>query len=307
MLRLVSKMLVLSVLLNLLPLGLYANADSADITNITRELGLTLSKSDQRKVDKAVQLMQVANQLLETSKNGTDESGSKKAFQESSDRAFGALNLVRGVYNNALDAFYKKASPIYINKFDHARYYDQHAEGYIDDASRVLRKLDSVNDIKNYYAVYANSYENVKWAIINQLRSIKIYQDFPLEYPYEWDDFFRQHQIMLAREEAAKYAAHPETKKQEQTEAKESFKVIYFRVQIAAHTLKIPAEELRKIYKGNLLVQELNEDGWYKYSIGNFERYDQALELLKSCQVRKAFIVAYDTNNIRQDLKSLKK
>ena len=66
------------------------------------------------------------------------------------------------------------------------------------------------------------------------------------------------------------------------------------RNQIAAHAGKMP-------------VQEMKDGEWYKYTIGNFERYDQALELLKNCQVRKAFIVAFDSQNIKQDLKSVLK
>ena len=299
--------LLLGFLIIMLPLPVTATSDSSEIIKATRELALILGKSEHKKIDKAASLMEEAFQLLEKSKSTGKETEAKNILRQASEKYTSASGIMKDVYESALETFYKKASPIFINKFDHARYYDQKAEGYLEAASKVMLKMDSVKDIESYYNIYLTAYENVSFAIINELRAVKIYQDFPIEYPYDWDDFFRQHQIMLAREEATKYASNPEIKAQVEKEAKESFKMIYFRVQIAAHTIRIPVSELKSIYKGNLAIQELREDGWYKYSIGNFERYDQALDLLKSCQVRKAFIVAYDTNNVRQELKSLKK
>src|SRR5664279_5958649 len=69
--------------------------------------------------------------------------------------------------------------------------------------------------------------------------------------------------------------------------------------------VQIPESQLKSLYSGKLLIQELKDGEWYKYTIGNFERYDQALELLKTCQIRKAFIVAYDSQNIKQDIKTI--
>jgi hypothetical protein len=174
-------------------------------------------------------------------------------------------------------------------------------------AKRALEKRDEVRDFNEFKQLSANAFDAYLMAMIDQLRAMKIYQDFPIEYPYDWDDFFKQHQIILAREEADKLTKNKEYKVEKEQVAKESFKMIYFRVQIAAHTIQITESQLKPIYSGRLPVHEMKDGDWYKYTIGNFERYDQALELLKNCQVRKAFIVAYDAQNIKQDLKSVLK
>jgi len=278
-----------------------------EIEKTAKELSLNLSKSEQRKVDKVNTLMTDAEKLLEQSLTITDKEKATSQLKQSLEKCSNASEILKDLYDAVVEDFYKRANRIYINKFDHARYYDQKADGYMATANRMLLKRDSVHELKDYQQVSAKAFDAYSMGMIEQLRAMKIYQDFPIEYPYEWDDFFKQHQIILAREEASKVSQNNEYKVEKEQVVKESFKMIYFRVQIAAHTVQIPESQLKPLYSGKLPIQELKEGEWYKYTIGNFERYEQALELLKSCQVRKAFIVAYDSQNIKQDLKTVLK
>ncbi len=68
---------------------------------------------------------------------------------------------------------------------------------------------------------------------------------------------------------------------------------IIYRVQIAALKTQLTQRALSKIYYGNKQVEMLNEDGWFKYSIGDFYSYDDADKFRKQCGVKNAFIVAY--------------
>jgi hypothetical protein len=68
---------------------------------------------------------------------------------------------------------------------------------------------------------------------------------------------------------------------------------IIYRVQIAALKTQLTQRALSKIYYGNKQVEMLNEDGWFKYSIGDFYTYDDANKFRKQCGVKNAFIVAY--------------
>jgi hypothetical protein len=68
---------------------------------------------------------------------------------------------------------------------------------------------------------------------------------------------------------------------------------IIYRVQIAALKTQLTQRALSKIYYGNKNVEMLNEDGWFKYSIGDFYTYDDADKFRKQCAVKNAFIVAY--------------
>ncbi len=68
---------------------------------------------------------------------------------------------------------------------------------------------------------------------------------------------------------------------------------IIYRVQIAAHRTQLTQRALSKIYYGNKGVEMINEEGWFKYSIGDFITYADADKFRKQCGVKNAFIVAY--------------
>jgi len=68
---------------------------------------------------------------------------------------------------------------------------------------------------------------------------------------------------------------------------------IIYRVQIAANKTQLTQRALSKMYYGNKKVEMLNEDGWFKYSIGDFYTYENADKFRKQCGVKNAFIVAY--------------
>jgi hypothetical protein len=47
------------------------------------------------------------------------------------------------------------------------------------------------------------------------------------------------------------------------------------------------------MYYGNMNVEMINENGWYKYSVGDFTSYDEASKFRKSSGIKNAFVVAY--------------
>jgi hypothetical protein len=57
--------------------------------------------------------------------------------------------------------------------------------------------------------------------------------------------------------------------------------------------VQISAKELENIYNGTMPVQELREEGWFKYTIGHYKTWDEAEKLLNQVKVARAFIVAY--------------
>jgi len=68
---------------------------------------------------------------------------------------------------------------------------------------------------------------------------------------------------------------------------------VIYRVQIAANKSQLTQQTLVKMYYGNKQVDMINENGWYKYSIGDFEDFQSADKFRKGCGVPNAFIVAY--------------
>jgi len=67
-----------------------------------------------------------------------------------------------------------------------------------------------------------------------------------------------------------------------------------YRVQIAADKANLSQGTLQKIYSGNKRVQVLNEDGWNKYSVGDFESYEKAEEFKRTGGIENGFIVAFE-------------
>jgi hypothetical protein len=68
---------------------------------------------------------------------------------------------------------------------------------------------------------------------------------------------------------------------------------VIYRVQLAANRSELSQRALSRMYYGNNNVEMINEDGWYKYSVGDFSTYDEASKFRKSSGISNAFVVAY--------------
>lgn len=68
---------------------------------------------------------------------------------------------------------------------------------------------------------------------------------------------------------------------------------IVYRVQIAASKQPLSNETIASIYKGYNPVNVSQEDGWYRYSIGDFIYYGEAKITRDSCGTKDAFVMPY--------------
>ncbi|MBN2812514.1 MAG: SPOR domain-containing protein [Bacteroidales bacterium] len=68
---------------------------------------------------------------------------------------------------------------------------------------------------------------------------------------------------------------------------------VIYRVQIAANRTELTQRALSKIYYGSKNVEMISEGGWYKYSVGDFDSYEEASRFRKESGVSNAFVVAY--------------
>lgn len=66
-----------------------------------------------------------------------------------------------------------------------------------------------------------------------------------------------------------------------------------FQVQIAASHKPISDNVMNGIYSGPEKINQIYEDGWYKYSIGTFQIYKTARTFRDSSQIPGAFVVAF--------------
>ena len=69
-------------------------------------------------------------------------------------------------------------------------------------------------------------------------------------------------------------------------------KLIY-KVQIAASRKELSKEFLSKLYSDDKNIHVIQEDGWFRYSIGAYDNISEAIEARKQCGVNGAFVVSY--------------
>jgi hypothetical protein len=220
-----------------------------------------------------------------------------KSFTEASDLYQEGHSLIYLVYDENCIKFLEEMKKMnhYASGMNKAKYYEHKGE-------RTMARANAIRDIlkdadKPEWIQYKmhEAFELEKLAIRDKGRALQIYQDFPVEYNYGWDNdvtaeelarFFNNPVINLPPEEVFKKVS-PEKKKEPEGGP------IVFRVQIAAHTAPLKQDYIRTFYTGKDSVMEFREGSWFKYQIGSFDTYQEADKLRIACRVPRAFVVAY--------------
>ena len=76
---------------------------------------------------------------------------------------------------------------------------------------------------------------------------------------------------------------------------------LVFRIQVAENPGMLRKEQLTAIYRGRYPVEEVFEEGWYKYQLLGVRNYSDATAILGDIAAGGAFIVAYE-DGIKLDL-----
>jgi len=103
-----------------------------------------------------------------------------------------------------------------------------------------------------------------------------------------------------------KYYHSPETESFVMPENLNTDDLFVFRVQVAADDKPLSERKLRKRYNGKRIVNKVFEEGWYRYSIGDFVSLNMAREVKNETEVKDAFISVYQNNRKISD-KDVKK
>jgi hypothetical protein len=78
----------------------------------------------------------------------------------------------------------------------------------------------------------------------------------------------------------------------EAPETDDQSKYIY-KIQIAASKNPLNQQALSNIYSGEKQISQEKENGWYKYAIGNFNSYKNAVEYCRTLQNKNFFVKGY--------------
>lgn len=72
---------------------------------------------------------------------------------------------------------------------------------------------------------------------------------------------------------------------------------VRFMVQLAASRIPITRAQMRAIYKGDLTIEVVKEDDWYKYRITGFRIFSEANQVAIQSGVRSAWVLASNNGN----------
>jgi hypothetical protein len=291
-----------------------------------KDLNIKLTTIDEKRIDKAVEILNTAqvieDEALSILQNMSDTEKiagisadyikSIKKLLQASEKYKEGHSLIYTVYNENCGKFDNVMRKIqhYASGVNKAKYYEQKGEKSFNK-SLSIREIILVADKPEWiqYKMH-EAIEMEKLAIRDKGRALNIYQDFPVEYDYQWEDdisseilaeFFKNPIVNVPPDEVFKKKPIPvELPKEE---------AIVFRVQIAAHSVQITNDYIKTFYTGEEKPIEVFEKSWYKYQIGNFDNYASADSLQKICRVPRAFVVAYQNDqklSIKDALKKIR-
>jgi hypothetical protein len=307
-----KRAIVLGMFLFLILQGHHVKAQNI-IQPYKEGLNIKFDLLEGKKMDRAMSLLdqadasfsdanQLYDQLTQIEKKERITSEYQKALKklfESSNLYKDAHTIIYEVFKDKTDAFWKKMSKVshHASGMDKARYYEGKA---LKSYNRGLIRRDQVIEGDRFeYAriIMEDAMKLEKLAIRDEGRALQICLDYPVEYNYGWDDDKTLEEIVAIMKDPA-LNEPPEdifaTVDKGASVDSMLLKEIIFKVQIAAHTMPLSNEYLKSLYDGDLKIDMIFEDEWYKYSIGRYLTFDEADATCRECNIKKAFVVAYE-------------
>jgi hypothetical protein len=210
------------------------------------------------------------------------------------------------VYRKNCTSFWNKHKYDSPSGLENAKAYQKEATDYF---AKAQMNMQAAENYKNEYGKAFNSFhEAISLEIIavkKEGRALQLYRDWPVHYSYVYDDDIVKNLFPKDKKPTEAVVAVVEEKKdtvkkqviavvpEPEPEPYDST-VIYYQVQIGAHTAPLNSSYIKmNIYDGDMPIETLREEGWYKYVIGRYRTFDEANKLLKKVNVPKAFVVAY--------------
>jgi hypothetical protein len=278
----------------------------------TGELNVKFQPGEEKKLERGVSLLNEAEILkdkaekefaeltpVEIKERASDlyQSALKHLF-ESSEKFREGHNLIYGVFSDKADAFWQKMikNNHRATGMEKAKYYNGTATKTLN-RSLIRRQQVLESDRFDYsLGIMKDALNLEKLAVRDQGREMQICADYPVEYNYGWENDLTLEQIVAVMKDPIVHEPPADifaTVDQSVQVDSSLLREIIFKVQIAAHTMPITDEYLNTLYRGDLKIDMIYEDDWYKYSIGRFKTFDEAEATHRECNIKKSFVVAY--------------
>jgi hypothetical protein len=314
--NLFSMKVTISTTLSLIALLIIINQDvslgQSTSKMFTSELNIKFDGLEIKKLERAAKLLNDAELLLREANNqysalndlekkervSSGYNNALKKLFESSETTKEAYSLAFSVFQQKNTTFWQKMNRVNhrASGMEKAKYYESAA---LKSQNRsLLRRLQVQESDRYEYSleIMNDAIEYEKLAVRDQGRALQICTDYPVEYNYGWEDDKSLEEIVKIMKdpnvhEPPKdiFATVDKAVKADSSILKE----IIFKVQIAAHTMPLSLDYLNLIYKGDIDIDMIFEENWYKYSIGRYSTFDEAEATRLKSNIKKAFVVAY--------------
>jgi hypothetical protein len=295
-------------------MGIHQGEVQAQSTSVlfTSELNIKLDGVETKKLERAAKLLNDAEILLQEASSqygalndlqkkeraSADYENAIKKLYESSETTKEAYNIVFYVFKLKNESFWQKMSRTNhrASGMEKAKYYEGTA---LKSYNRSLIRRQQVKESDRFeysLEIMNDAMEYEKLAVRDQGRALQICTDFPVEYNYGWDDDKSLEEIVKIMKDPIVNEPPKDifaTVDKQAVVDSSLLKLIIFKVQIAAHTLPLSQEYLNLIYKGNIPIDMIFEEDWYKYSIGRYSTFEEANATLQENNIKKSFVVAY--------------
>lgn len=278
----------------------------------TAELNIKFDGLEIKKLDRAAKLLDNAELILQEANNqfsaltdlekkeraSSEYNNALKKLFESSETAKEAYNLAFSVFQLKNASFWQKQSRNNhrASGMDKAKYYESEA---LKRQNRSLIRRQQVRESDRYeysLEILNDATEQAILAVRDQGRALQICTDYPVEYNYGWDDDKSLEEIVKIMKDPNVHEPPKDifatVDKKVQVDSS-LLKEIIFKVQIAAHTMPLSEEYLNLVYKGDIPIDMIFEEDWYKYSIGIYATFEEADATRRESNIKKAFVVAY--------------
>ena len=281
-------------------------------TQFTGELNIKFQPGEEKKIERAAELINEADALLdlagkkyagltEVEKKERLSDGYRSAIKdlfESSEKCRDGYEMVFSVFKDKSNIFWHKMdrNNHHASGMDKARYYDGMAQKTLNRS--VIRRQQVLESDRYDYSlgIMKDAVNLEKLAVRDQGRSLQICSDYPVEYNYGWENDLTLEQIVAIMKDPIVHEPPADifaTVDKEVPVDSSLFREIIFKVQIAAHTMPLSEDYLNTVYRGDLKIDMIFEDDWYKYSIGRYKSFDEAEATRRDCMIKKSFVVAY--------------
>ena len=278
----------------------------------THELNVKFESSEVKKLGHAEEMLNKANILLQEANQQysalTDLEKKERvssSYNSALKKLFESSETYKEAFNQAFSVFKEKGSKFWqkMNRTNHrasgmdkAKYYE--GSGLKNLNRALIRRQQVLESDRFEYSlgIMKDAINLEKLAIRDQGRALQICIDYPVEYNYGWEDDKTLEEIVSIMKDPNVHEPPNDIFATIDKEVKVDsslFKEIIFKVQIAAHTIPLTDEYLNAIYKGDIKIDMIYEEEWYKYSIGRYLSFDEAEATRRECNIKKAFVVAY--------------